>query len=75
MQGRALDLDTDVFGSCTNAQIFDYIRKNLEFDQLFGSSVLKIILTGFMCLSFVMALIVVGASKLAVTIKERFFTK
>ena len=41
----------------------------------FGSLVLKTILTGFMCLSFVMALIVVGASKLAVTIKERFFTK
>jgi zinc D-Ala-D-Ala carboxypeptidase len=34
VQGRALDLDADVFGSCTNAQIFDYIRKNLEFDQL-----------------------------------------
>lgn len=34
VQGRALDLDADVFGSCTNAQVFDYIRKNLEFDQL-----------------------------------------
>jgi len=34
MEGRALDLDADVFGSCTNAQIFNYIKENLEFDQL-----------------------------------------
>jgi zinc D-Ala-D-Ala carboxypeptidase len=34
MEGRALDLDADVFGGCTNSQIFQYIRKNLEFDQL-----------------------------------------
>lgn len=34
VQGRALDLDADVYGRCTNAQIFDYIKKNLEFDQL-----------------------------------------
>ena len=34
MEGRALDLDADVYGKCTNADIFNYIRENLEFDQL-----------------------------------------
>ena len=34
IQGRALDLDADVFGGCTNAQIFQYILNNLTFDQL-----------------------------------------
>ena len=34
VQGRALDLDADVFGGCTNAQIFQYILNNLTFDQL-----------------------------------------
>tara|TARA_Y100001937_G_C7097714_1_gene320941 strand:+ start:499 stop:969 length:471 start_codon:yes stop_codon:yes gene_type:complete len=34
VEGRALDLDGDVFGRCTNAQIFNWIKKNLEFDQL-----------------------------------------
>jgi hypothetical protein len=34
MEGRALDLDADVFGECTNADIFNYIKENLEFDQI-----------------------------------------
>ena len=34
VEGRALDLDADVFGRCTNAQIFQYILNNLTFDQL-----------------------------------------
>ena len=34
VEGRALDLDADVFGGCTNSQIFNYIKDNLEFDQL-----------------------------------------
>lgn len=34
IQGRALDLDADVFGVCTNADIFRYILNNLTFDQL-----------------------------------------
>jgi len=34
VEGRALDLDADVYGRCTNAQIFNYIKDNLEFDQL-----------------------------------------
>ena len=41
IQGRALDLDADVFGRCTNSQIFNWIRENLEFDQMvweFGDS-------------------------------------
>ena len=41
VQGRALDLDADVFGRCTNGQIFQYILNNLTFDQLiweFGDS-------------------------------------
>ena len=41
IQGRALDLDADVFGGCTNAQIFNWIKENLQFDQLiweFGDS-------------------------------------
>jgi zinc D-Ala-D-Ala carboxypeptidase len=32
-QGRAIDLD-DTFGHKTNAEMFDYIKNNLNFDQL-----------------------------------------
>lgn len=32
-EGRAMDLD-DTFGHKTNAEMFEYIRKNLNFDQL-----------------------------------------
>ncbi len=32
-QGRAIDLD-DTFGHKTNAEMFEYIRQNLNFDQL-----------------------------------------
>ena len=41
VQGRALDLDADVFRGCTNGEIFRYIFNNLTFDQLiweFGDS-------------------------------------
>ena len=41
VEGRALDLDADVYGGCTNAQIFNWIKENVEFDQLiweFGDS-------------------------------------
>jgi zinc D-Ala-D-Ala carboxypeptidase len=34
VKGEAMDLDADTFGITTNKRIFDYIRKNLEFDQL-----------------------------------------
>lgn len=33
-RGEALDMDGDVYGSPSNKQIFEYIRDNLEFDQL-----------------------------------------
>ena len=33
IEGRAMDLD-DTFGYKTNAEMFEYIRKNLSFDQL-----------------------------------------
>ena len=33
-KGEAMDLDADIFGGVTNAQIFNYIKDNLEFDQL-----------------------------------------
>lgn len=33
-KGQALDLDADVFGGVTNAEIFDYILAELDFDQL-----------------------------------------
>lgn len=32
--GRALDLDAHIYGKVTNAQIFHYIKDNLDFDQL-----------------------------------------
>ena len=34
MEGRALDLDADVYQNCTNAQIFNWIKNNLDFDQI-----------------------------------------
>jgi hypothetical protein len=34
MEGRALDLDADVFGGTSNCDVFHYIKNNLEFDQL-----------------------------------------
>lgn len=34
VKGEALDLDADVFKGVTNKEIFDYIKDNLEFDQL-----------------------------------------
>ena len=33
-KGEALDLDADIYGRITNKQIFDFIKDNLEFDQL-----------------------------------------
>jgi zinc D-Ala-D-Ala carboxypeptidase len=34
LKGAAGDLDGQVYGNHTNAQIFNYIKDNLEFDQL-----------------------------------------
>jgi len=33
-KGQAMDIDADILGGVTNKQIFDYIKDNLEFDQL-----------------------------------------
>ena len=33
MEGRAMDID-DVYGYKTNAEMFDFIKNNLDFDQL-----------------------------------------
>lgn len=38
MKGEAMDIDGQIFGGITNKQIFDYIRLNLDFDQLIGES-------------------------------------
>ena len=32
--GRALDLDADVYGGVTNKEIFEFIKNNLDFNQL-----------------------------------------
>lgn len=32
--GEALDLDADIYGGVTNQEIYEFIRDNLEFDQL-----------------------------------------
>ena len=34
LKGQALDLDADVYGRVTNLEIFKYILKYIEFDQL-----------------------------------------
>lgn len=34
MIGEALDLDADIYGKVTNAEIFNYIKDNLEWDQM-----------------------------------------
>jgi hypothetical protein len=33
-EGKAADIDMDGMGSVTNKEIFEYIKNNLEFDQL-----------------------------------------
>ena len=32
--GAAMDIDADIYGHTTNKEIFDYIKDNLNFDQL-----------------------------------------
>lgn len=34
MEGKAMDLDADIYGRITNIEIFEFIRDNLDFDQL-----------------------------------------
>lgn len=33
-KGQAIDLDADVFGGLSNAELFNYIKNHLNFDQL-----------------------------------------
>ena len=33
-KGQALDLDADIFGGFTNADVFYFIKENIDFDQL-----------------------------------------
>jgi hypothetical protein len=34
LRGEAIDIDCNVFGGLTNLQLFEFIRDNLDFDQL-----------------------------------------
>lgn len=34
LQGEAMDIDAQVFGGLTNAEVFNWIRQNCKFDQL-----------------------------------------
>ena len=34
VKGEAIDIDADIFGKITNKQIFDFVKDNLDFDQL-----------------------------------------
>lgn len=36
MKGEAIDIDCDTFGHGTNQDVFNYIRVNLEYDQVIG---------------------------------------
>jgi len=33
-KGEAIDIDADIFGGVTNAQIFEFVKENLDYDQL-----------------------------------------
>jgi hypothetical protein len=39
LKGQAIDMDADMFSGLTNQQIFDYIRVNLDFDQLLAEGI------------------------------------
>lgn len=34
MIGEALDIDADIYGKVTNAEIFNFVKNNLEWDQM-----------------------------------------
>lgn len=34
MVGESLDLDADIYGRVTNSELFNYVKKNLEWDQM-----------------------------------------
>lgn len=39
MLGQAMDIDADIYGVITNKQIFDYIKDNLDFDQVIAENI------------------------------------
>jgi hypothetical protein len=34
VRGEAIDIDADIYGKISNKEIYDYIKANLDFDQL-----------------------------------------
>ena len=50
-KGQAMDID-DTFGKATNAEMYHFIKDNLDFDQMIWELVMKIILTGFMLVMY-----------------------
>jgi zinc D-Ala-D-Ala carboxypeptidase len=34
VRGLAIDIDADIFGGITNKEIFDWLKENVDFDQL-----------------------------------------
>ena len=67
-----LDLDADVFGVCTNAEIFRFILNNLTFDQLIWEFGDQDNLIGCTLAMSAMVLIVEGASRLAETKRVKY---
>ena len=53
LKGQALDLDADVYGKVNNYQIFKYILKYIEFDQLILENVSADGTGGWVHVSFV----------------------
>jgi len=53
LKGQALDLDADVYGRVTNLEIFKYILKYIEFDQLILENVSADGTGGWVHVSFV----------------------
>lgn len=42
MEGKAIDMDADIYGGISNSELFNYIKTNLDFDQLiweYGNSI------------------------------------
>ena len=70
---RSPDLNVAIGGSKRSQHVEGRALDNLI--SSFGSLVMKTILIGFTCLSFMMVLIVSGASKLFEMIEAKFITK
>jgi len=51
--GAAIDMDADVYSGLTNKQLFDYIKDNLDFDQLILENVSQDGIGGWIHCSYV----------------------